>query len=103
MEVTSKDDEEDQVELPNGMTRSNQAIVRSSDGPIRKRIDFGSSEDDVQNQDRDPSPIRNLDYDSDSEVDSENSYHAKQQALVSSILKSRAASPPANLPDAAPP
>ena len=92
-----EDDEEDQVELPNGMTRSNQVVVRSSDGPIRKRIDFGSSEDDVQNQDRDPSPIRNLDYDSDSEVDSENSYHAKKQAIVSSILKSRDASPPANV------
>ena len=90
-----EDDEEDQSGSHDIVSaKSKKSSGRGSDGVIRKRIDFGSSEDEVQNQDRDPSPIRNVDFGSDSEVDSENSYHSKKQIAVTSILKSRGASPP---------
>ena len=71
--------------------KNRQIKSRSSDGVIRKRIDFGSSEDDVL--DRDPSPIRHLDFDSDSEEDSESGIHHKKETVISSTFKSRGASP----------
>ena len=72
-------------------TQSKLTKSRSSDGIIRKRIDFGSSEDDVH--DRDPSPIRHLEFDSDSEDDSESATQQKREAIISSAFKSRVASP----------
>ena len=73
---------DDMTEVKNKTTKS-----RSSDGVIRKRIDFGSSEDDLC--DRDPSPIRHLDFDSDSEEDSESEIHRKKQSIISSAFKAQ--------------
>lgn len=97
-----EDDEEDQTESHHSiiLPKAKQTAARSSEGSIRKRIDFGSSEDETQNEDRDPCPIGNLDFDSDSEVDSENVYHSKQRTIASSTLKSRGASPPGNILEA---
>ena len=73
---------DDMAEVKNKTNKS-----RSSDGVIRKRIDFGSSEDDLC--DRDPSPIRHLDFDSDSEEDSESEIHRKKQSIISSAFKTQ--------------
>ena len=91
-----EEDEDHSGSHDNAEIKNKPIKSRSSDGIIRKRIDFGSSEDDVH--DRDPSPIRHLDFDSDSE-DSESGIHQKKLTVVSSAFKSRVTIPTYNMKD----
>ena len=91
-----EEDEDHSGSHDNAEIKNKPIKSRSSDGIIRKRIDFGSSEDDVH--DRDPSPIRHLDFDSDSE-DSESGINQKKLTVVSSAFKSRVTIPTCNMKD----